>query len=111
MGTGRPKKTGMIRTQLRLTSPAHATLTRLAAQIPGMTANGLAAALIEQTAPQLEVVAQALEEQYAGQDAKAAARLIGIMAPIRGQLAALDDAAITKALEDSTRGTDSVPHK
>lgn len=109
METGRPKKPGMIRTQLRLTSSTHATLTRLAAQIPGMTANGIAAALIEQNASQLEGVAQALEEQASGQDAKAAARLIGIIAPIRAGIAALDDAAITKAVKDSTRGTDSVP--
>ncbi len=109
MGVGRPKGEEVVRTQLRLSPPTHATLTRLAAQIPGMTANGLAAALIEQSAPQLEGIAQALEEQHAGKNMKATARLIGIIAPVTASLAALDDAAVSKGLDDLTQGTETVP--
>ncbi len=98
---GRPKGPGRDRLTVRLLPATQTALERLADELPGMTPNRLVAALIEQATPQLEGMAQALEEQRGGEGLKATERLIGIIAPITAGLAALDAATISKGLENA----------
>lgn len=107
---GRPKGGGRTKLTVSLLPDTQSILARVADELKdGMTPNRLVATLVEQATPQFEQMLQALEEQRAGEKAKATERLVGLIAPLKANLAALDEAAISQALEDEPRGTDTVP--